>query len=326
MAGRTFSPMEFYGVRIVGLHGETLRKLVLTFAIIALMLLVRWAFGFVAGLGSKLSLKTIWARKGIRLAVGATGLVLIMSVWFDSPQRLATFTGLLAAGAAFASQNAILSIAGYFVIVFGKVFNIGDRIEVGEVRGDVLDIGLFKTTVMEMGVPSALIPHPNHWIGGRQYSGRVVTFTNAEIFKQPTFNYTSTFDFAWDEIRLPLKFDVELDRAEQIVLEATARATADVVEGARQQYGELRHKYLINAAELQPQTFVRISDSWVELSVRFLTRAHGVRKLKDRICRELLVRFREAGIEIATTTYEVVGTPRVKLELGDARESPSRAH
>lgn len=135
--------------------------------------------------------------------------------------------GLLAAGLAFASQNLVLSIAGYFVIVFGRVFDLGHRIELGGVRGDVLDIGLVKTTIMEMGVPAALFPDPHHWVAARQYTGRVVSVVNAEVFRQPVFNYTANFNLLWEELLIPLRYGTDLAVAERIVVEA-ARAKIEV--------------------------------------------------------------------------------------------------
>lgn len=313
--------MEFFGVRILGLNPETLRKLLLTLAVIGVVFVLRAAFGAVAARGLGVSHRSIWTRKGIRMALGALGVLLLLSIWFDNPGRLATFTGLIAGGLAFASQNAVLSAAGYFVIVFGKVFDIGDRIQLGEVRGDVLDIGLFKTTVMEMGVPSALQPDPSHWISARQYTGRVVTVTNAEVFKTPTYNYTRNFNFLWEELRLPLHYDEDLERAEAIALEAVRDATQGIREDGRSALTQMRERYLIHAGDLEPRGYVRLTDNWVELSVRFLVKAYGVREVKDQIARRILQRFRAEGIELASAGFEVVKVPPLELR---AEARPSR--
>jgi small-conductance mechanosensitive channel len=217
------------------------------------------------------------------------------------------------AGAAVASQKAILSFAGYFVVVFGKVYDIGDRIQLGDVRGDVLDIGFFKTTVMEMGVPPSLLPNPNNWITSRQYKGRVVTFTNSAVFDQATFNYSRMFGFLWEEMRLPLHFDEDLERAEAIALAAAREATDDAVIDARLQLDRVRQQYPLQPTDLDPQAFLRITDNWVELSLRFLVRAWGVRATKDAITRDILARFRAQGIAIASATFELVKAPELTI-------------
>jgi small-conductance mechanosensitive channel len=312
--------MEFFGVRILGFNAETLRKLLLTLAVVGVVLAVRALLGVVSGMGTGASRRAIWTRKSLRLAFGGVGVLLILSIWFDNASRFATFTGLLAGGVAFASQNAILSIAGYFVIVFGKVFDLGDRIEIGGVRGDVLDIGLFKTTIMEMGVPALLHPDPHHWVAARQYTGRVVTITNAEVFRQPTFNYTRNFDFLWEEMRLPLRYSEDLRRAEAIVLEAAREATSDIIEEGHRELARMRERYLIHAGDLEPRAFLRLTDNWVELSVRFLVKAFGVREVKDRMTRTILERFREEGIELATSKLELVRVAPLEHRL------PRRQH
>jgi small-conductance mechanosensitive channel len=306
--------MEFLGIRLVGFNEATLTKIVLTASILAVVLVFRKLVAATVTLARRnASRRSVWVRKGVRLAVGAVAVLLLFSVWFDRPDRLATFTGLLVAGAAIASQKAILSFAGYFVIVFGKVFDIGDRIQIGDVRGDVLDVGLFKTTVMEMGVPPSLLPDPNNWITSRQYTGRVVTFTNSEVFESATFNYSRMFDFLWEEMRIPLHYDEDHDRAEAIALEASREATAGAVEEARRQLDRMRQQFPLQPADLEPMSYLRLTDNWVELSVRFLVRAWGIRSTKDDITRAILARYREEGISIASASVEVARVPDLTI-------------
>lgn len=305
--------MEFFGVRILGFNDETLRKVVLSAAVLAVAFGVRALLAVVVGFGTGVSRHTIWVRKSIRLVFGGIATLLLLSIWFDNPARLSTFLGLVAAGLAFASQSAVLSVAGYFVIVFGKTFDIGDRIQIGEVRGDVLDIGLLKTTVMEMGVPGPLQSAAPHWVVSRQYTGRVVTLTNAEVFKQPTFNYTRNFNFLWEEMSLPLRYDADFRLAESIVLAAVCEATADIIDAGHRQLADMRERYLIHASDLEPRAYLRLTDNWVEMRVRFLVKNFGVRDVKDFVSRRVLERFHAEGIELASTTVELVRVPRVEV-------------
>jgi small-conductance mechanosensitive channel len=305
--------MEFFGVRILGFNDETLRKVVLSLGVLAVAFGVRALLTVVVGFGTGVSRRTIWARKGIRLVFGGIATLLLLSIWFDNPTRLATFLGLIAGGIAFASQNAVLSVAGYFVIVFGKTFDIGDRIQIGEVRGDVLDIGLLKTTVMEIGVPRPLQSATPHWVVSRQYTGRVVTLTNAEVFKQPTFNYTRNFDFLWEEFSVPLRYGTDYRRAEAILLAAVREATAGIIDDGHRQLDAMRERYLIHASDLEPRAYLRLTDNWVELRVRFLVKNFGVRDVKDLVSRRVLERFQAEGIELASTTVELVRVPRIEV-------------
>lgn len=315
--------MELFGVRILGLSDAGLRKIALTVIVLIVALVARRAFRFVAGIGiGTTSRRTIWLRKSIRLVIGGAAVLLFLSIWFDDPSTFGAFVGLLAAGLAFAAQNLVLSIAGYFVIVFGRVFDLGHRIELGGVRGDVLDIGLVKTTIMEMGVPASLFPEPHHWVAARQYTGRVVSVVNAEVFRQPVFNYTANFDLLWEELRLPLRFGTDLELAERLAIEAARAHTIEPVATAAQQFENMRKLYLVEATDLEPQVFVRVTDNWIELSIRFLVSTHGVRHVKDRISRQVLASFKAAGIEFASQTFEIVRVPTIPVDTDpDARPS-----
>jgi len=166
-----------------------------------LLLLISKALRFLARntrghAGNKI---TFWTRQGISLLTFVVGLLGFVSIWFDNPARLATGVGLVGAGLAFALQKVITSFAGYFVILRGKTFNVGDRITMGGVRGDVVALNFIQTVIMEMGEPPSVQgSDPGMWVQSRQYSGRIVTVTNSKIFEEPVYNYTRDFPYLWE--------------------------------------------------------------------------------------------------------------------------------
>jgi len=128
----------------------------------------------------------------------------------------------------------IVSFAGYLILLRGRVFSVGDRITIGGVRGDVVELGFMQTTVMEMGeAPGEQAAPPAVWVSARQHTGRLVRVTNDRIFDSPVYNYTREFPFLWEEIHLPVKFDADRARAERILLDAARRHTAPIAERAR---------------------------------------------------------------------------------------------
>jgi small-conductance mechanosensitive channel len=293
-------------------------KLVATAGVVGGWLIVRWALRRLEDrLRESASRRTIWTWKALTIAVGAAAIVACGAIWFEDAGHLAVFSGIVVGGIAFASQKLFQSLAGFLVIVFGRTFDLGERIEMGGVRGDVLDIGLLKTTVMEMGVPSDLQPDPKHWVGGRQYSGRIVTLTNDVVFEKPVFNYSRNFDFLWEEIQLPIKYDADLRAAERILVEAARAETGEFGAEAKAGMKKLRNQAVLADAVFDPQVFVRLTDNWVELSLRFVCKPHGIRQIKDRIFRRILEAFTAQGLEIASSTFAIVGLP--KLEV---REQP----
>ncbi|MBP2284691.1 small-conductance mechanosensitive channel [Flavobacterium sp. CG_23.5] len=103
--------------------------------------------------------------------------------------------GVAGAGIAFALQEVIASFVGWLAILFGNFYNTGDRVQLGGIKGDVMDIGVFRTTIMAIG----------QWVDGNLYTGRIVLIANSFVFKEPVFNYSGDFPFLWDEIKLPIQ-------------------------------------------------------------------------------------------------------------------------
>jgi len=125
-----------------------------------------------------------WTRQAIQLGTAILQTIGVLSIWFDGPGRLATFLGLFSAGMAFALQRVVMAVAAYFVLLRGKTFNVGERIKMGGVRGDVISLGFIQTTIMEMGEPPSVQGEdPGMWVEARQYTGRIVTVTNDKIFE-----------------------------------------------------------------------------------------------------------------------------------------------
>jgi small-conductance mechanosensitive channel len=186
----------------------------------------------------------------------------------------------------------------------------------GGVRGDVMDLGFFQTRIMEMGEPPREQPDaPAVWVRARQYTGRIVTITNDKIFDMPVYNYTLDFPFIWDEMTIPVKYDGDQRRAEQILLETAEKHTVKISEMSKEAIESLERRYVIERSDIKPRVFWRLTDNWVELSVRFVVHDHNIRHVKDSMSREILDRFNAAGIQIASATYEIVGLPQLKVQV-----------
>ena len=153
------------------------------------------------------------------------------------------------------------------------------------------------------------------WVESRQFTGRIVSVSNSMIFDSPVFNYTRDFQFIWEEIHLPVTYTADHARAEAIMLQVAQQHTTKVEDIAQPELEMLYKKFSINPADLKPRVFYRMTDNWVELSVRFITRDHGIRNLKDAMFRQMLGLFAEAGIGIASSTYDIVGLPSIKVQM-----------
>lgn len=309
---------HLFGITLIGATSDNLHKLVLTVG----FLLLGWVVARVLRAILKLFIGSrsgtrfqFWAKQGVSLIVAVIMILGIMSIWFDSPARLAGVLGLIGAGIAFALQRVITAVAGYFVILRGKTFNVGDRIMMGGVRGDVIDLSFMQTQIMEMGQsPKEQGDAPSMWVRSRQFTGRIVTVTNDKIFNEPVYNYSHDFPYIWDEINLPVRYEDDRAKAESILLEAARRHAVTQEKIGDEEVKRLENNFGIRVGDIDPQTFWRITDNWLEITVRFLAPDHGIRRIKDEMSRDILVGLDKAEIGIASGTYAIVQVPPIKLE------------
>ena len=311
--------MHILGIDWVGVNGENGQKLLISLIFIAVLLLfsalLRGLVGMALRSTDHASLQTkFWTRQAVSLLSALVMVFGLLSIWFNDPARLATAFGLMSAGLAFALQQVITSIAGYFVILRGTTFTVGDRISMGGVRGDVMRLGFIQTTIMEMGQPPGVqTADPAVWVRSRQFTGRIVTVTNSKIFAEPVFNYTRDFPFIWEEMVIPITYQADRAKVEAIMLDATRRHAVDPHAMPAAARSDMQEKFGIAPIDLEPRVFFRITDNWLELTVRFIVDTHGVRQVKDAMSREIIRDLDAAGIGIASATYDIVGFPPLDM-------------
>jgi small-conductance mechanosensitive channel len=320
--------LEVFGIRLVGLNATNLRKLLFTVAFLVLLWLLRTALKAITTRfrrDSEGKRVEFWTKQGIHLLVAVIAVLGLFSIWVDNPQQISQFAALLTAGVAFALQRVITALAAYLVLLQGKVFNVGDRIMMGGVRGDVIALGFIRTTIMEMGQPPGeQSDPPDLWVQARQYTGRIVTVTNDKIFDEPVYNYSRDFPFLWEEMRIPVSFKDDRHRAEQILLEVARKHTVSMEQMSQDALAEMERRYFMRRSDIKPRVFWRITDNWIELAVRFIAPQYGVRDLKDKMSRDIMAEFDKAGIGVASSTYDVVGMPPLKVQVTGGTERPDR--
>lgn len=313
--------VSIFGVKLVGFTAENGVKLLLTLALMLVFWLVarllRRTVRFLMR-GRKDARALFWSKQAISIAVTVLFLIGFVSIWFDDPVRLATALGLVTAGLAFALQRVVTSVAGYYIILRGRLFNVGDRISLGGVRGDVIAVGFTYTTVMEMGQPpSVQMADPAMWVEARQYTGRVVTVTNDKVFDTPVYNYSREFPYLWEETHIMIPYSANRRQAEQILLDVAQQHTVQISEMGEEALREMERRYFVRADNLRPKVYYRLTDNWLELTVRFICRSHGIRELKDTLNRGIIDQLDHAGIPLASTTVDVVGLPPLQVKMRD---------
>jgi len=310
--------VRIFGVTLVGVSTTTAVKLAFTLGLIVVVVIVRGlALGITRRIlgGEVADPRRFWARQGIQVIVTLVFVVGVVSIWVTPETDVTTGIGLISAGLAFALQKVITSLAAYFVILRGDTFGVGDRITLGGVRGDVIRLGFLKTTIMEMGQPPSVAETlPAVWVNSRQYTGRIVTVTNGVIFDEPVYNYTRNFPYLWEEIVLPITYKDDRSEVERILFKAARDHAVIDDPAAEQALARMQSRFALSDASLTPAVYWRITDNWLEVSVRFLVAHRGVRAVKDRMSRDILAGLDAAEIGIASATYDIVGMPGFQLE------------
>lgn len=316
--------MQIDHVTLVGVNQINAEKALLTLALLAFVIIARYLLHYILRIVRSFSWAErfrFWGHQAINLITAAFFVVGLISIWVGPNAHVATVGGLVGAGVAFALQKFIIAIAGYVVILRGKTFSIGDRVIIGGVRGEVIALDFFQTTVLEMGQPPSVESEadPAMWVMARQYTGRIVVVTNGIIFDEPVYNYSRDFPFLWEEIHVGVGYSDKYEEAEQILLEVARKHTMPIAEMTGQGRAHLKHVYDLDAPSVEPRVYYKMTDNWVELALRFIVPDRGIREIKDAMYRDVLQRMREAGISVASGTYEIVGVPPIRIDSTPAQ-------
>ncbi|MFN8008670.1 MAG: mechanosensitive ion channel family protein [Terriglobia bacterium] len=203
--------------------------------------------------------------------------ILLMNVVSDFGSVTAVI-GLAGAGLAIALQDPIVSLAGWFLIVGKYGISVGDRIEINQVKGDVLDIGLLRLAILEVG----------NWVGAEQSTGRVVFFPNSFILKHHYYNYSTGNSYIWDEIKITLTYDSDWMNAKKRIEEIALNVSREFIEEAQEKSDEIAKRFHINLGTITPIVYVSIGERGVDLLLRYLTAIRKRRMTNDQISREIL--------------------------------------
>jgi small-conductance mechanosensitive channel len=249
-------------------------------------------------------------RKLLSTLVTVIGAILIAILWARLIPHHGTFFGLLAAGLAVALREPLLSIAGRIAIFAGRIYEVGDRVQIGSSSGDVIDVGFIYTRIMEIG----------NWISGDQYSGRILQFPNAQIFGAGVFNYTRDFQYIWDEIQLNITYQSNLEAASHILTHAAGEYTREFLQGAQEQLKRMQQYFLVQDFELKPQVYIKVTTNWVGLTLRYVVDPRKRRAASTFLYRSVFEQIMQRqDIEIGTDTMEIT-----YKRANSASEAPQR--
>jgi len=232
-----------------------------------------------------------WSR-GVTSAIGFLILIFLGVIWFAGLERIATFAGILGAGLAVTISN----IAGFLFIMLRRPFEVGDRIEIEGVAGDVIDIRVFQFSLLEIG----------NWVDADQSTGRILQVPNGKVLRAVTASFNKGFDYIWHEIPVLITFESDWKKAKGILEKIVDDDSFVVAEEVERQVRRAASRYLIYSGKVTPIVYTTVRDSGVLLTVRYMTKPKTRRGTEQQLWEQILEQFAENDdIELAypTTRY-----------------------
>jgi small-conductance mechanosensitive channel len=286
-----------------GSPGKILSSLILLlFIILTVSFLKRYLTRYIKDRDAR-----YYARKYISFFGYTVGFLLLVSLYSDRLGRFTVIFGVAGAGIAFALQEVIASVGGWAAVTFSSFYKIGDRVQLGGIKGDVIDIGVLRTTIMECG----------EWVKSDLYTGRIVRVANSFVFKEPVYNYSGDFPFLWDEITIPVKHGADAGLVKKILLAIAEESVGDYAASARESWGRMVSKYRIEDAKIDPAVTLVVTDNWLEFSVRYVVDYKKRRSTKDALFIKILEEFAKypEKMSIASTTVHLVAAPTLDVRI-----------
>lgn len=260
-------------------QANILISLVIVFGIIFLRyLLVKLIIQHIEDLNQRYQ----WRKLSLYISVFIILLFLAFD-WLGLIGSLGTFLGLMTAGIAIALKDPIVNIAAWLFILIRQPFKVGDRIQIENNAGDVIDIRIFQFSLIEIG----------NWVDADQSTGRVIHIPNGTVFTTPQSNYTAGFVHIWHEIPILITFESDWKKAKKILADIVNKNAVHLTESAEKQIKVAAKKFLIYYSTLTPIVYTTIKDSGVLLTMRFLCDPRKRRTTEELIVEEVLKKFGE---------------------------------
>jgi len=221
-----------------------------------------------------------WNRS-LSFIIPFTGIILVGAVWIPAFEQFGAFLGILTAGLAIALKDPIANLAGWIFILIRKPFVIGDRVQVGIHTGDIIDIRLFQFTMLEIG----------NWVEADQSTGRIIHLPNGKVFLEPQANYSTGFEYIWNELIVLITFESNWEKTKGILEELINKHTKNIDLKAKQEILEASKNYMIYYKNLTPIVYTSVKESGVQLTLRYLCNPRRRRGSENEIWEEILIQF-----------------------------------
>jgi len=266
-----------------GLSDKIQYKILVTIFIIVFFALLRFLIlRFVWKHTKDAKVRYGWKRS-LSFILPFLNVIFIGAVWIRAFEQFGTFLGLFTAGIAIALKEPLTNLAGWLFILFRKPFIVGDRVQVGDHKGDIIDIRLFQFTMLEIG----------NWVDADQSTGRIIHLPNGTVFIEPQANYSSGFEYIWNEIPVIITFESNWKKAKDMLTEIICDYAQNEDVKVEKEIQEASKNYMIYYKNLKPIVYVKAEKSGVLLTIRYLCNPRKRRGSENEIWQVVLTRFNE---------------------------------
>ncbi|AKB51201.1 hypothetical protein MSBRW_1948 [Methanosarcina barkeri str. Wiesmoor] len=232
-------------------------------------------------------------RKTASILITVLAFAALFAIWFKRTSTLLIAYGILSAGVAIALQDLLRNIVGGVLLILYHPFKAGDRIQVEDNVGDVLDIGSISTTIMEI----------REWVDADQYTGRILHIPNSFALNKTIKNYTRDYSFIWDEVRFLLIYGSNWKKAEGITLSVAGSILGEFENLAQKELRRMGQKYFITTYDVQTKLYMKMEENWIEMQLRYVVEPRKRREISHLLVSNILEALeKEKDIMVGTAT------------------------
>jgi len=273
-------------------QSDVVKRMLIGVAIILVLLLIAIFFDswLEKLLGTmKLDRRQVQTLRAVtRVALQVVSVLLILLVIMGPPTQLGTFIGLATAGLTVALKDFIVGFLGWFVLMGKNGIRLGDWVEINGVTGEVVEIGMFHTVLLETG----------NWTDSGHPTGRRVTFTNSYAIEGHYFNFSTSGQWLWDELQVTIPEGRDpfplVEAIQQKVLEATQKSA----EQAEREWQHAAGSRELSSISAVPAINMRPAPAGIEVQVRYVTRANERYQLRTKLYQALVELLGRRGTKV----------------------------
>lgn len=244
--------------------------------------------------------------KGLSYSSYVLFFIIIAPIWFAELHSMGTFLGLMTAGLAVALKDPISNFFAWIFIIFKKPFEMGDRIQIGNSEGDIIDISFFQFTMLEI----------KNWVKADQSTGRIVHIPNGLLFTKPVINYNQAMNNIWNEIPIPVTFESNWKKAKEILLEIEETKLKELANQAAPDLEVALKKHHVAYSKTDPTVYTTLQSNGILLTLRYLCNPKQRRGSEQVAIEAILEMFSQhSDIEYAYPTTRFYDATKEDKEL-----------